>query len=301
MLIIEDEPLIAMDLKSIVEDLGHHVVGVARAKHQALALAADWEPELILADIQLADGSSGIDAVNEILMNTTKPVVFITGHPGIYLGSAAEPTRAGLPAAEAVQPELRPRGGDARPCFSIAGRTPPRKAKRGARFAARSSLCPRHKRRRARRRAFFASDASSGETKHTRNQEREQCDNEDDLGRGHRRSGDAAETENRGDERDDKKSDSPAEHDNLHEEEREEALRALNAGSPRRFQALQRPISGAGPSGGSSVGGGSGSSLGPGGSMMSGGGSGNPIGAFGAGSSTGVGGLITSGGGGLGC
>jgi DNA-directed RNA polymerase specialized sigma24 family protein len=88
-LIIEDEPLIAMDLESIVEDLGHHVVGVARAKRQAIALASERQPELILADIQLADGSSGIDAVNEILGGTTKPVVFITGHPGIYLGSAA--------------------------------------------------------------------------------------------------------------------------------------------------------------------------------------------------------------------
>ncbi len=86
-LIIEDEPLIAMDLESIVEDLGHHVVGVARARRQAVALAAERQPELILADIQLADGSSGIDAVNEILSTTSKPVVFITGHPSIYLGS----------------------------------------------------------------------------------------------------------------------------------------------------------------------------------------------------------------------
>jgi len=88
-LIIEDEPLIAMDLESIVEDLGHQVVGVARAKRQAVALAAERKPELILADIQLADGSSGIDAVNEILSVTSKPVIFITGHPSIYLGSGA--------------------------------------------------------------------------------------------------------------------------------------------------------------------------------------------------------------------
>jgi DNA-directed RNA polymerase specialized sigma24 family protein len=89
-LIIEDEPLIAMDLESIVEDLGHQVVGVARAKRQAIALAAERKPELILADIQLADGSSGIDAVNEILAVSSKPVVFITGHPSIYLGSGSQ-------------------------------------------------------------------------------------------------------------------------------------------------------------------------------------------------------------------
>jgi CheY-like chemotaxis protein len=86
-LIIEDEPIIAMDLETIVEDLGHHVVGVAQARRQAVKLAAAREPELILADIQLADGSSGIEAVNEILGKKSKPVIFITAHPGIYLNS----------------------------------------------------------------------------------------------------------------------------------------------------------------------------------------------------------------------
>ena len=58
-LIIEDEPIIAMDLETIVEDLGHKVVGVARAHRQAVALAAEHKPELIMADIQLEDGGSG--------------------------------------------------------------------------------------------------------------------------------------------------------------------------------------------------------------------------------------------------
>jgi DNA-directed RNA polymerase specialized sigma24 family protein len=88
-LIIEDEPIIAMDLETIVEDLGHHVVGVARARRQAVALAKEREPELIMADIQLADGSSGLEAVNEILTRASKPVIFITGHPGIYLSAMA--------------------------------------------------------------------------------------------------------------------------------------------------------------------------------------------------------------------
>ncbi len=86
-LIIEDEPIIAMDLETIVEDLGHHVVGVARTRRQAVALAAERKPELIMADIQLADGSSGVEAVNDILTGASKPAVFITAHPGIYLGS----------------------------------------------------------------------------------------------------------------------------------------------------------------------------------------------------------------------
>jgi DNA-directed RNA polymerase specialized sigma24 family protein/CheY-like chemotaxis protein len=87
-MIIEDEPIIAMDLETIVQDLGHEVVGIVRTRRQAVALAAECEPELIVADIQLADGSSGIEAVNEIVGKHSKPVVFVTAHPAVYLGSA---------------------------------------------------------------------------------------------------------------------------------------------------------------------------------------------------------------------
>jgi CheY-like chemotaxis protein len=88
-LIIEDEPIIAMDLEAIVEDLGHHVVGVARAHGQAVALAAERQPQLIMADIKLEDGGSGMEAVNEILADASKPVVFITAHPRAYLSALA--------------------------------------------------------------------------------------------------------------------------------------------------------------------------------------------------------------------
>jgi CheY-like chemotaxis protein len=78
-LIIEDEPFIAMDLEGLVESLGHQVLGVAR-------------PGLILADIQLADGSSGLDAVNELLRSFEVPVIFITAYPERFLtGERPEP------------------------------------------------------------------------------------------------------------------------------------------------------------------------------------------------------------------
>ncbi len=86
-LIIEDEPIIAMDLETIVEDLGHHVVGVARGRRQAVAFAAQWKPELIISDIRLADGSSGIDVVNDIVTSGSKPVIFITAYPAQYLST----------------------------------------------------------------------------------------------------------------------------------------------------------------------------------------------------------------------
>lgn len=86
-LIIEDEPIIAMDLETIVEDLGHHVVGVARGRRQAVAFAAQRKPELIISDIRLADGSSGIDVVNDIVTGGSKPVIFITAYPAQYLST----------------------------------------------------------------------------------------------------------------------------------------------------------------------------------------------------------------------
>jgi DNA-directed RNA polymerase specialized sigma24 family protein len=91
-LIIEDETFIAMDLEGLVENLGHRVLGVARTHSAALALAKNKRPGLILADIQLADGSSGLDAVNELLQSFEVPVIFITAYPERFLtGERPEP------------------------------------------------------------------------------------------------------------------------------------------------------------------------------------------------------------------
>jgi DNA-directed RNA polymerase specialized sigma24 family protein len=91
-LIIEDETFIAMDLENLVESLGHRVLGVARTHTEAVALAKAKRPGLILADIQLADGSSGLDAVNELLRSFELPVIFITAYPERFLtGERPEP------------------------------------------------------------------------------------------------------------------------------------------------------------------------------------------------------------------
>jgi len=91
-LIIEDETFIAMDIEALVESLGHNVIGVARTHAEALALAKKKRPGLILADIQLADGSSGLDAVNELLGSFEVPVIFITAFPERFLtGQRPEP------------------------------------------------------------------------------------------------------------------------------------------------------------------------------------------------------------------
>lgn len=92
-LIIEDEPLIAMELERIVTSLGHHVSGIATTLSDAVTAFARSDASLVLADIQLADGSSGIDAVQEILAIAPVPIVFITAYPEQLLtGSRTEPS-----------------------------------------------------------------------------------------------------------------------------------------------------------------------------------------------------------------
>lgn len=91
-MIIEDEPLIALDIETLVTDLGHGVTGIARTHTEAVKLANESPPGLILADIQLADGSSGIDAINDILKSFDVPVIFITAFPERLLtGEKPEP------------------------------------------------------------------------------------------------------------------------------------------------------------------------------------------------------------------
>ncbi|HEX7857428.1 MAG TPA: response regulator [Sphingobium sp.] len=92
-LIIEDEPIIAMDIETIVRDLGHEVTGIAVTRDEAVRDAMADRPGLVLADIQLADDSSGIDAVRDILAEFPVPVIFITAFPERLLtGERPEPT-----------------------------------------------------------------------------------------------------------------------------------------------------------------------------------------------------------------
>lgn len=91
-LIIEDEPMIALDIEDTITSLGHRSVGIARTREEAVRIAKERHPQLVLSDIQLADGSSGIDAVNDILTRFDVPVIFITAFPERLLtGERPEP------------------------------------------------------------------------------------------------------------------------------------------------------------------------------------------------------------------
>jgi CheY-like chemotaxis protein/DNA-directed RNA polymerase specialized sigma24 family protein len=92
-LIIEDEPVIAADIEALVTELGHRVTDIAATRREAVEAVARKPPGLVLADIQLADGSSGVDAVKEILQRHDAPVIFITAFPERLLtGERPEPT-----------------------------------------------------------------------------------------------------------------------------------------------------------------------------------------------------------------
>jgi len=91
-LIIEDEPIIAMDLEELVAGCGHRVVGVASSEAEAVEIALRTRPGLILADINLGHGGDGASAVATISRQHRAPVIFVTAYPERLLtGEASEP------------------------------------------------------------------------------------------------------------------------------------------------------------------------------------------------------------------
>jgi len=91
-LIIEDEPIIALDIQELVERCGHSVVGIAATETEAVEIAQAERPGLVLADINLGAGGDGANAVARILRHVTAPVIFVTAYPERLLtGEAVEP------------------------------------------------------------------------------------------------------------------------------------------------------------------------------------------------------------------
>src|SRR3546814_6910642 len=104
-LIIEDEPLIAMDIARLVGEMGHLVCGSAAGRDEAIRLARETHPQLVLADIQLKGGDSGILTVQEILRSIDVPVIFVTGFPERLLtGERLEPA---FVLSKPFKPEVR--------------------------------------------------------------------------------------------------------------------------------------------------------------------------------------------------
>ena len=81
-LIVEDEPLIAMHIEQMVKDFGYHVCGMAASAHEAIRLAACECPHIALMDIHLAGGSSGIDAAQALFERHGVSCIFLSANVG---------------------------------------------------------------------------------------------------------------------------------------------------------------------------------------------------------------------------
>ena len=80
-LIVEDEPILATELESIILEMGHDVVGVAASSQAALQLAATSQPDIALVDIHLSNGPTGASAAREIAEVGNATVLFTTSNP----------------------------------------------------------------------------------------------------------------------------------------------------------------------------------------------------------------------------
>lgn len=82
-LIIEDEALVAMELRFVLEDLGYDVVGTAADARTARNLARETDVDLALVDIHLSDGPTGIELGRELGQDIGVTVLFMTANPGM--------------------------------------------------------------------------------------------------------------------------------------------------------------------------------------------------------------------------
>jgi DNA-binding NarL/FixJ family response regulator len=88
-LIVEDEAIIALHLAILVAELGHEVCATAASAAGAIALATLHNPHVVLMDVRLADGSSGIDAAMELHAQQALRCIFLSAN-------LDEPTRTAL-------------------------------------------------------------------------------------------------------------------------------------------------------------------------------------------------------------
>ncbi len=79
-LVVEDEILIALELESLLQDLGHDVVGIAASSEDALALGQELKPDLAFVDIHLADGPTGVDVARHLAAQHQVTVLFMTAN-----------------------------------------------------------------------------------------------------------------------------------------------------------------------------------------------------------------------------
>lgn len=88
-LVIEDEQIVARDLQNLLKRLGHVPLGPVSNGRDAIQMAAETLPDLILMDVQLDGPMSGLEASIEIVEHRPVPIVYITAYPGTFIRNSS--------------------------------------------------------------------------------------------------------------------------------------------------------------------------------------------------------------------
>lgn len=78
-MVIEDEAVVAVGIRAMIQDVGHEVVGVARSGEEAIAMAAESQPDLVVVDVKLP-GMNGIETARHLFMNHNLAVIVLTAY-----------------------------------------------------------------------------------------------------------------------------------------------------------------------------------------------------------------------------
>lgn len=81
-LLVEDEPLAALELQEILEGLGHSVLPPLASGDEVLGVVMAQKPDLIIMDIHLKSYIDGVDAVSRLRLVSQAPVIYITAYSG---------------------------------------------------------------------------------------------------------------------------------------------------------------------------------------------------------------------------
>lgn len=100
-MVVEDEGIVALDIRNKLRRMGYSVAGIADSGEDAVVMALDTEPDLVLMDIRLKGDMDGIEAASRIHKHRSIPIVYLTAYADTTTRRRADATR---PAAYLIKP-----------------------------------------------------------------------------------------------------------------------------------------------------------------------------------------------------